>query len=179
MKSEIEFHVVFVILTTVSVFMLHESLAQGIPDANENIRILSSIAMNQADDRHIIGTDPVSTDFKMFAKAFDAVWPHKVVKDRADGRLLSNISTCSSDLTQWVTGIRGYNLWALSSEYLLWLTLTCIYPVGNTIDLMPHFVVLTLLYCCRFDRPSYISQILNIHASIGNCGYFISFSKQY
>jgi hypothetical protein len=125
MKSDFEFRVVSIFVIAIIVFMRNESFAQRIPDAIENIHLLSSIAVGEAGDRQLIGADQESTDSDGFLKKFEAKWPFSFVQDLGDDRLPANTSSCQHDLfSQWLPGLLRKSIWALDSEY--WLQSCCI-----------------------------------------------------
>ena len=120
MKSYFDFRIVSIFVIVIIVFMRNESFAQRIPDAFENIRLLSSIALGQAGGQQLIGADQESTEFDVFLKTFDAKWPFNLVKELVDNRFMTNASSCQYDLlSQWLPGLIKKSIWAFDSEYWL------------------------------------------------------------
>jgi hypothetical protein len=117
MKSKLVVDGVLFFLTAVIVLSHRKSLAQRMPDAMENLRLLSSASRDQTAGHRLAATSQDFSDFKKFINTFETLWPSKVMEAGGNVEIPENSSACAEDLTEWRRAIFRKDVWALSCEY--------------------------------------------------------------
>lgn len=117
MKSKFVVNGVLSLITLVIMFVQRKSYAQHLPDAMENMHLLSSATRYQTASRRLMTTSPEFPDFKMFVNTFDILWSNKSMEESESDSATKNSSACARDLAEWRRGIFRQDVWALSCEY--------------------------------------------------------------
>jgi hypothetical protein len=113
MKHKLVVDGVLSLMTLVILLMDRKSLAQRLPDAMENLHLLSYAGKDQTTGRRLMTASQDFSDFGKFINTIDAPWPKKIMQ----GGGSDNSSACAEDLAEWRRGIFRKDIWALSREY--------------------------------------------------------------